>query len=71
MNGIARIAITIISQSRCLRSNFIIAEKIVAAAVLSANLQAPTSGRRDARVMNAMSEQRFAERIDYSSQAIS
>jgi hypothetical protein len=35
MNGIARIAITIISQSRCLRSNFIITEKIVAAAVLS------------------------------------
>src|SRR5438477_3712284 len=35
MNGIARIAITIISQSRCLRSNFIITEQIVEAAVLS------------------------------------
>src|SRR5216110_1728504 len=35
MKGIARIAITIISQSRCLCSNFIITGKIVAAAVLS------------------------------------
>src|SRR6266576_3575409 len=35
MKGIARIAITIISQSRCLRSNFIITEQIVEAAVLS------------------------------------
>src|SRR5436189_5399596 len=35
MKGIARIAITIISQSRCLRSNFIITGKIVAAAKLS------------------------------------
>jgi len=35
MNGIARIAITIISQSRCLRNNFIITGEIVEAAVVS------------------------------------
>src|SRR5438876_11164206 len=39
MNGIARIAITIISQSRCLRSNFIITEQIVEAAKLSRKLR--------------------------------